>query len=316
MVVASPAMREVAGVVERIAPTTIPVLITGESGTGKELLARAIHRLSARSKGPFAAENCAAIPEALAESELFGYAKGAFAGADRTRKGRIETASGGTLFLDEIGDLSGEIQAKMLRALSQGVIRPLGTAEPRSVDIRLIAATGRDLRAEIERGAFRPDLFYRILGVEIRLPPLRDRSEDILPLVEHFFRRHAPRDKLGPRLTAKAQQILVNHAWPGNVRELENEVRRLVLLGDELIEDRDLRIGLAPPSYQLLAPGAVRRYSLAEAQGLLEREYLEQALRECGGVISRVAKLLGVNRRSVYKMIERLGLQPPQRDSG
>jgi DNA-binding NtrC family response regulator/tetratricopeptide (TPR) repeat protein len=308
MVGTSPAMQAVYALIERVAPSDLPVLVSGESGTGKELAARAIHGLSARRDGPFVSENCAAIPESLAEAELFGYVRGAFTGAEEDRAGRIETASGGTLLLDEIGDLPLSVQAALLRVLATGAVRRLGDVEERPVDVRLIAATARDLRAEIERGAFRADLFYRLLGVEIRLPPLRDRGEDILLLAEHFFRASLPAGTALPRLTARARQALLTHAWPGNVRELENEVQRLAVLASSTVDRRDLRIGSGGPGTAVLPPGLARRYSLAEVQALVEREYLKQAIEECGGTIARVAKLLGVNRRSVYKMMRRLGL--------
>ncbi len=310
MIGVSTAMREVFALIEKIAPSDVPVLITGESGTGKELVARAIHRLSTRATAPLEAENCAAIPEALAESELFGYERGAFSGATCARPGRVRAASGGTLFLDEIGDLPREIQAKLLRVLAESAVRPLGGASVQKVDFRLLSATGRDLRSEVERGGFRPDLFYRILGVEIRLPPLRQRPEDIIALAEHFLRTFCAERGTAAHLTTRAQQALVDYEWPGNVRELQNEIHRLALLGGERIDARDLRIRAGPRQSDLLAAGVVRRHTLTEAHALLEREYLLQALDECGGVIARVAKLLGVHRRSVYKIMRRAGLDP------
>jgi transcriptional regulator with GAF, ATPase, and Fis domain len=302
-------MRTVFSLIERIAPTDLPVLISGESGTGKELVGRAIHRLSARAEGPFISENCAAIPESLAEAELFGFVRGAFTGAEEDRAGRIEAARGGTLLLDEIGDLPLPVQAALLRALAQSVVRRLGDVAEKEVDVRIIAATGRDLRSEIERGAFRADLFYRLLGVEIRLPPLRDRGEDILLLSEHFFRRNLPAEGAVPRFTARARQAILRYPWPGNVRELENEIKRLAVLGAGTIDRQDLRIGRSGSASTILPAGVVRRHSLAETQEIVEREYLQQALEECGGTIARVAKLLGINRRSVYKMMRRLGIR-------
>jgi len=310
MVAVSACMREIFDLIERIAPTEIPVLITGESGTGKELAARAIHRLSRRSRGPFVAENCAAIPQSLAESEFFGFSAGAFTGADRRHMGRIEAASGGTLFLDEIGELPLPLQAKFLRVLAEGTVRPLGSAETRTVNVRLVCATARDLRSDVERGTFRADLFYRILGTEIRLPPLRERREDILPLVEHFFKKYTPAGRRPPRLTTRAKRRLLSYLWPGNVRELENEIRRLALLGEGIVQERDVLVNRELRSYELLAPGAVRRYALSEAQEILEREYLLQALEETGGNVSRTAKLAGVNRRTIYKMLKRLRIEP------
>jgi two-component system, repressor protein LuxO len=300
-------MRTVFALIEKIAPTDLPILITGASGTGKELVARAIHSLSRRSQGPFAGENCAAIPPSLAESELFGYVRGAFTGAEKNRPGVIRAASGGTLFLDEVGDLPLALQAKLLRVLEEGEVRPLGDVESLPVDVRLVTATCRDLRGDCARGAFREDLFYRLLGVEIRLPSLRDRGDDILLLFERFLRANMPPGKPVPRVTAKAKQALLAYGWPGNVRELENEARRLTVLGNGVIDEPDLRLAPLAAESTLLAPGAVHRHSLAEAQALLVKEYIEQALRECGGCVVRAAKLLGINRRSIYKIMGRMG---------
>ncbi len=308
----SPALGTIISLIRRVGPTDLPVLISGESGTGKELVAHAVHRSSGRARGPFEADSCAAIPEKLAEAEFFGCVPGAFTGADHTRTGRIEAASGGTLFLDEVGDLPLPLQAKLLRVLTEGAVRPLGSMEKRPVNVRLVTATNRDLRAEIGRGSFRQDLFYRLLGVEIRLPPLRERGDDILLLAEHFLRSYLPPGKTMPRLTARAREALLRHAWPGNVRELENEMRRLAVFGQKRIDKGDLRITAeAPPHEAILVPGVVRRHSLAETHTLVEKEYLRQALEECGGVIARVAHLLGVNRRTVYRMMRRAGIRSP-----
>jgi transcriptional regulator with GAF, ATPase, and Fis domain len=303
-------MQGVFRLIERVGPTDLSVLITGESGTGKELVARAIHALSQRPRATFVAENCAAIPEPLAESELFGHAKGAFTGADRDRQGRIAAADGGTLFLDEIGDLPPSLQVKFLRVLCDGQLRPLGHEKSRRVSFRLLCATSRDLREDMRRGIFRPDLFYRLLGIEIRLPPLRERRDDIPLLLNHFFRRHSPPDRPTPTLSAGAKEALLNYAWPGNVRELESEAHRLSLLGNQCIGEDDLSLGVrGERDSDLLAAGAVNRYTLEQAKAQLEREYLKQVLRECGGNVSRVARLIGVHRASVYKKLKRLGIQ-------
>nr|MDQ3389560.1 sigma-54 dependent transcriptional regulator [Gemmatimonadota bacterium] len=231
MVGASRPMAEVRALIARVAATGARVLITGESGTGKELAAGDIHRLSNRASGPFIRVNCAAIPRDLVESELFGHERGAFTGATDRRRGRFELASGGTLFLDEIGDLSLEAQAKLLRALEAGEIERVGGTETIAVDVRVIAATNKDLRAQITAGRFREDLFFRLHVIPLHLPPLRDRREDIPPLVEHFLARQRARTGLfPPRLTEGAMEALARHPWPGNVRELANIVERLVIL--------------------------------------------------------------------------------------
>ncbi len=306
----SPLMRELFVLIQRVAPSDLPVLITGESGTGKELIAQAVHQLSARSDKPFIDENCAALPEQLAESELFGYKKGAFAGAHKDRKGRIEAVSSGTLFLDKIESLPLHVQAKFLRVMADGTFRPLGGLETQKSDFRLITTTACNLRKEVERGTFRSDLFYRILGVEIRLPPLRERPEDILELTSHFLRKHSSGKPSQISFTTAAKQALLHYHWPGNIRELENEIHRLVLLGLAIVDVNDLRIGSSCSHYKILHKGFVQKYAFPEAQSLFEKEYLQQALEECGGVISRAAQLLGMNRRSVYKMMGRLGIEP------
>lgn len=308
IVAESAVMQDLFALMKRIAASQLSVVITGESGTGKELVAKALHKLGPRGRRPFVAENCMAIPEQLAESELFGYVQGAFAGANRDHKGRIEAADGGTLFLDDIQGLPLPVQAKFLRAMADGSFRPLGSLETRKSAFRLIATTTCDLRGEVERGCFRADLFYRILGIEIRLPPLRERPEDILYLSDHFLHAFAENGSALPRFTSAAKQAMRHYGWPGNVRELRNEIQRLMLLGISVIDVRDLRIGVSGHAYTLLKRGFVHQYSFPDAQALLEKEYLQQALEECGGVVAKVAKLLGMNRRSVYKMMARLDM--------
>ncbi len=229
----SPAMLAVLALLDRIADSSLPVLIQGESGTGKELIARAIHQNSARKGRPFVTENCAAIPETLQESELFGYKRGAFTGADRERKGLFQVADGGTLFLDEVGDMSLAMQKKLLRALQDGEIRPVGGTKTIHVDVRVVSASNRFLPSLVARKEFREDLYYRLNGVTLLLPPLRDRADDVPALATHFLVRVSGEMKREPpRLSSSARDALVAYSWPGNIRELENEVRRcLALLG-------------------------------------------------------------------------------------
>jgi transcriptional regulator with PAS, ATPase and Fis domain len=233
----SPAMLEVLALVEKVAASNLPVLIQGESGTGKELIARAFHQRSPRRDKPFVTENCAAIPETLLESELFGYKRGAFTGADRERKGLFQVADRGTLFLDEIGDMSLAMQSKLLRALQDGEIRPVGGTQTIRVDVRVVSASNRLLRDLVARQQFREDLYYRLSGVTIELPPLRQRQADIAPLAEHFVAKvSAEMGRPAPALSFAAREALERHRWPGNIRELENEVRRcLALLRDEAV---------------------------------------------------------------------------------
>lgn len=231
----SPAMLEVFALLDKVAASNIPVLIQGESGTGKELIAGAIHRHSPRAGKPFVTENCAAIPETLQESELFGYKRGAFTGADRDRKGLFQVADGGTLFLDEVGDMSLAMQKKLLRALQDGEIRPVGGTKSIHVDVRIVSASNRLLPDMVAKKLFREDLFYRLNGVTIRLPPLRERAEDVPELARFFMTRVAAEmGREPPRFAADARAALIRYPWPGNIRELENEVRRcLALLGAE-----------------------------------------------------------------------------------
>jgi serine/threonine-protein kinase PknK len=237
--------------IEKVAASTLPVLIQGESGTGKELIARAIHRRSPRRDKPFVTENCAAIPETLLESELFGSKRGSFTGADRDRKGLFQTADKGTLFLDEIGDMSLAMQSKLLRALQDGEIRPIGGTQSILVDVRVVSASNRLLRDLVAKNRFREDLYYRLSGVTIELPPLRDRTADVPLLAEHFLRRIAAEMRREPpRLGDSAREALVRHPWPGNIRELENQMRRCLALlqGESVIERHHLSDELAGPA--------------------------------------------------------------------
>ena len=239
----APAMREIFSVVTRVAKTDATVLIQGESGTGKELLARAIHSKGARCNQPFVAINCGAIPETLLESELFGHEKGAYTGAYVQRKGKLEVAADGTLFLDEIGEMSGPLQVKLLRFLQQREIERVGGRELVRVDARVIAATNKDLKAELQSGRFREDLFYRLSVVNLKLPPLRERGDDVVLIANAFVRRSSQRRRRKLQFSASALESIIHHPWPGNIRELENTVERAVIMSKgKLIEPRDLGI--------------------------------------------------------------------------
>ena len=311
----SPKMREVLALAERAMPSQATVLITGETGTGKELLARAIHDGSPRRTGPFVALNCAAFPDTLLESELFGHVRGSFTGADRNKKGLFEVANGGTLFLDEVGETSPPLQAKLLRALQEREVRPVGGARPRAVDVRVVAATNRALRGEVARGAFREDLYYRLAVFHLALPPLRERREDILPLAAHFLRRHGERDsKRGCELARDAADLLLLHAWPGNVRELENEMQRALAIAEagEAIAVRHLserlQEALRPVRETAIdaAPGGEPlRRTLARIEGWLIR----RALDEHGGRRAATARTLGITREGLYKKMRRFGIE-------
>jgi DNA-binding NtrC family response regulator len=306
IVAASAAMIQVLELVERAAEFKATVLLQGESGTGKEVLARALHAQSPRRSEAFVAVNCAAIPEALLESELFGHAKGAFTGADRARRGLFSEADSGTLFLDEIGELPIALQAKLLRVLQEEEVRGVGEAKPRNVDVRVIAATARDLEAEVAAGRFREDLFYRLDVVRVKVPPLRERREDIPLLVDHFLGRSLR--SLGKAVASvddEALERLVSYDWPGNVRELENVLERAVILA------REDRLGVAdlPPNLVAAARGerrsASRDLSLRRARRALEARLIQEALDTVNGNRTHAAKLLGISHRALlYKLKE------------
>ena len=303
----SAAMQQVFRRVEKLAGTEATVLLTGESGTGKELAARALHRLSKRSRGPFVALNCAAVPETLAEAEFFGAERGAFTGADRTRPGKLEAARGGTLFLDEIGELPLPLQPKLLRALQERRFTRVGGTAELETDARVIAATNRDLGAEVAAGRFREDLYYRLNVVAVEMPPLRARREDVPLLVEHlrerFDRRHGTRTTPFPPAVLRA---LVEHSWPGNVRELANAVERLVLLA----EGGQARVEDLPPEVTGRGRGGFR-FQLP-AGGLafeeLERDLLAQAVAIAGGNRARAARLLGLPYKAFLYRLDKHGL--------
>jgi two-component system response regulator AtoC len=310
IVAASPGMIAVLELVERAAEFKATVLLLGESGTGKEVLARAIHAQSPRRGEAFVGVNCAAIPEALLESELFGHARGAFTGADRARRGLFSEADGGTIFLDEIGELPVALQAKLLRVLQEEELRPVGESKPRRVDVRVIAATARDLEAEVAAGRFREDLFYRLDVVRVAVPPLRERREDIPLLVDHFL-GHA-RETLGRTVRGvddAALARLVAYDWPGNVRELENVLERAVILSrSDRLTVADLPASLAAPTAAEASPGS-RDLSLRRARRALESRLIAEALAATGGNRTHAARLLGISHRALLYKINEYGLR-------
>jgi transcriptional regulator with GAF, ATPase, and Fis domain/tetratricopeptide (TPR) repeat protein len=299
---ASGAVEQALRVVDRVAPSSLPVLIVGETGVGKELFARAIHRNGPRSARRFLSENCGAIPPTLLETTLFGHAKGAFTGADRAQVGLFELADGGTLFLDEIGEMPLPMQVKLLRVLQDGEVRPVGGVSSRKVDVRIIAATHRDLARMVEEGAFREDLLYRLRVVELRVPPLRERRDDIPLLVRHLLAKHGEGRRLQISTDAMAQ--LCAHPWPGNIRQLENTLRAAAVFSDGLIEPGHLRLDV-PPSR---APASSEDLALKPRVERLEVELIEAALRRTRGNQSKAAELLGVSRFGLQKMMKRLGI--------
>jgi two-component system NtrC family response regulator len=297
------AMLKVCRMVEKVAPTDVSVLILGESGTGKELLAHAIHALSARKVGGFVAINCAAIPEQLLESELFGHEKGAFTGAVKQTLGKVEMAEGGTLFLDEIGDMPAPLQAKLLRFLQDRVIERLGGRKPIPVNVRVVCATNQDLQALIAEGRFRQDLYYRISAVTVNVPPLRQRGSGVVVLAQAILQRIAAESATKLRgMSHDALTALQNYGWPGNVRELENKLRAAVIMAEgQLIHAADL--GLDAP---VTAP---TQLNLAEVRLQAERQALIQALALAQNNVSRAAELLGVSRPTLYDLLERCGVR-------
>lgn len=296
----SPAMQGVFALIRQAAPGDASVLISGESGTGKELVARALHFNSLRAERPFVPVNCAAVPATLLESELFGHVKGAFTGAVKTRRGLFREAEGGTLFLDEIGDMAPELQAKLLRVIEDRAVRPVGSDEAIPMDLRLIAATNKDIQAWVRAGQFREDLYYRLAVIPIHLPPLRERREDIPLLAHHFLGRAATTSGKEIRsFTPEAMAALLRHPWPGNVRELENVIERAVTLmvGDEISPEALLLDTSAAPAPAALLAQAARRPTLEE----LTAEYVSLVLRETGGDKAKAAEILGVSKRTLYR---------------
>lgn len=306
----SPAMLDTLEMVAQAAPSTATVFLHGESGTGKELMARALHEQSPRKSGPFVVVNCAALPEAILEAELFGFEKGAFTGAHATKEGRIETAQGGTLFLDEVGELALPVQAKLLRVLQEGEIERLGSTATKEVDFRLVSATNRELEQLVAQGSFREDLFYRLNVIGIHLPRLRDRPEDIPLLVDHFLRRFAVKnDKTIEGLTQEAASALDGWTWPGNVRELENVIERAVVLCRERIIDLgDLPRPLREHKSERTGPIRVDGRNLVIPIGTkledVERVLIRATLDETGGDKTLAAQLLGIAARTIYRKLE------------
>jgi two-component system nitrogen regulation response regulator NtrX len=307
----SPAMRRLLSDVELVAPTEGRVLLMGENGSGKEEVARILHNRSPRAKAPFVEVNCAAIPEELIESELFGHVKGAFTGAVRDQKGKFKEAHGGTLFLDEVGDMSLKTQAKVLRALQEGRIEPVGGGGAVSVDVRIIAATNKDLTEEIKLGRFREDLYFRLAVVPLRVPPLRERFEELIQMAEGFIERIARKyGRASKRLGPDARETLLRHDWPGNVRELKNLMERAVILarGAE-INTRDL----GPLAVRHLAepdPFSFPEFpSLKDARDWFEGTYIQRELKLQNGNMTRVAERLGLDRSNLYKRLKALGIE-------
>jgi len=305
----SPAMQGILEIVRRVAPTSISVLIEGSSGTGKELLARAIHDNSLRRGKPFRPVNCAGLTETLLESELFGHVKGAFTGANADRKGLFEIADQGTLFLDEIGDMPLSMQAKLLRVLEDGMVIPVGSSKPTAVDVRIISATNHSLSKLIEQSRFREDLYFRIKGVNVSLPPLRERREDVPLLVEHFLQEAAEETGSQVRgVTEPAMQILAGHDWPGNIRQLKNAIRTMVVMCDrENLDVRDIPPDIARRRQlpgDSAAPANLAGVSLNE----LEKQAIVDTLAKTEGNREKAAKILGIGERTLYRKIKEYNL--------
>jgi two-component system, NtrC family, nitrogen regulation response regulator NtrX len=322
---ASPALLRLQERIARAAATDGRVLISGESGAGKELVAEALHRASARREGPFVRLNCAAIPAPLVEDELFGHARGAFTDAKVAKPGLFEEAHGGTLFLDEIGDMDGALQARLLRVLEDGRVRRVGETRDRQVDVRVIAATHRDLESAVTAGSFRQDLYFRLAALPIEVPPLRERREDIPLLFHRFLERFAREHRLRERrIDDGIYPPLLSYAWPGNVRELKNLCERLVVFGADPLTATDLPAAflLPAPPQEIPETGLLR---LAEAWPPLplrdfrtqcEREYIEAVLRRTGWNFAAAARLLGIQRTYLHQKVAALGLERPEREGG
>src|SRR5438093_9925131 len=317
LVGSSAAMEDLRALIARVAPTESRVLITGESGTGKELVASAIHRQSARGNKPFVTVNSAALPRDLVESEMFGHERGAFTGATERRQGRFELADSGTLFLDEVGDLGSEAQAKLLRVLEGGVVERVGGERPFAVNVRVIAATNKDLPHAVRRGQFREDLWFRLNVLPIHIPALRERPEDIAPLVRHFAERCAARLGRPVKFDAGAVPLLAAYAWPGNVRELANIVERLAILATaELITAAEVARVLPNNGSPIGTPASGepwRDIALSDTLDQYERELIAKALSAARGNVAEAARRLQTDRANLYRRMRRLGIGPPIR---
>ncbi len=311
MIGKSPAIQSIREQIQKVAPTDGRVLILGESGTGKELIARAIHENSRRRDKPFVRVNCAAIPEELIESELFGSEKGAFTGAVETREGKFSQADGGTIFLDEVGDMSLKVQAKVLRVLQEGEFEKVGGRQIEKVDVRVIAATNKDLEDEVRQGRFREDLYFRLNVIPIVSPPLRERREDIPLLVEYFIRSYCHENGYRPiRLSPAAMTVLQRYDWPGNIRELKNIIERLIIMtGREEVDVTDLPLHLQLPEVRLDAHASAPM-TLKAVKEKVERDYILAILRSQNWNISRAARILGIDRTNLHKKINYYRLSP------
>ncbi len=315
IVARSPKMQEVLATVERVAPSNSTVLLGGESGVGKDMIARALHQHSRRAAGPFIKINCTAIPENLLESELFGYDKGAFTGAATMKPGKFELADKGTIFLDEIGDVPGSIQVKLLRVLQDREFERLGGTKTLKVDVRVVAATNQDLRAALEEGTFREDLYYRLNVVPINIPPLRDRKEDIPYLADYFIERFARESGKPIRgITPEAQRVLMDFHWPGNVRELENIIERGVALSSgDMLDAADVRLDLSPARGVPAATG-----NIFPPEGVTLEQFedgiIQEALRRAAGNKSQAARLLGISRNALRYRLAKIGV--PEEEDG
>lgn len=315
----SQGMSEVNTLIDKVAKSALPVLITGETGTGKELVARALHERSDRQDHPFVVQNCSAFSEQLIESELFGYVKGAFTGANRDKPGLFQVADGGTFFLDEIGELPLNLQAKLLRVIQEGTFTPVGDTKPRKVDVRILAATHRNLPQMIAEGKFREDLYYRLNVINITTPALRERREDIPVLIKHFLaRRNEPESKISEKLLS----VLTSYSWPGNVRQLENEIERLVLLsaGEAEISERYLSpaiqtsLGGAATSAQNPDLPLITTNNLKQAIESVERQMIAQVLKATAGNKSEASRLLGISRSSLIQKVQEYNLETDTSD--
>ena len=323
MVGNSQGMRALQQAIKRVAPTNSWVLITGENGTGKELVAHSIHALSSRFDKPFIEVNCAAIPEELIESELFGHEKGSFTGASHQKRGKFEVANGGTLFLDEIGDMSLKTQAKILRILQEQRFERVGGAQTIEVDVRVIAATNKDLEIEIKKNQFREDLYYRLNVIPFRVPPLRERKEDISLIADHYLKEFAIPGEMPKRLSADAVSALERYPWPGNVRELKNTIERLVIFSDgNTIESHDvsslvcgnektLELNTVPTNVPSASAGNISEdpISLKDAKSEFEKEYILRKLKDNDWNVSKTAHVLGVERSHLHRKIKSYGIE-------